>query len=95
MTIFQVTPLGTNTEVLEASIAKLPKEDVYKIPARTAGWLVRFNGTPLELTKVLGVPAKDEPKPEKIPTVLVTGIAGYYGFASKDMWEWIRSREGV
>lgn len=96
MTIFSVVPLGRGRERLEESIKKLPKSDVYELGGG-AGWLVKFTGTALELCATLGLPTKREQLGEDgtPPTVLVSGMTGYYGFGPRDMWEWVRSREGA
>jgi hypothetical protein len=52
-------------------------------------WLVVFSGTSQELYKKL-FPEPDFPLPLKGVTIF--GVAGYYGIASRDMWEWIATK---
>jgi hypothetical protein len=52
-------------------------------------WLVSFSGTAQELYKKL-FPEPEFPLPSKGVTIF--GVAGYYGIASRDMWEWIAAK---
>lgn len=94
MAIYSVIPLGTGHDVLEKSIKKLPKGDVYELNGKS-GWLVRFPGTSIELCSSLGLPTKrgEAGAVQPTPAVLVSALVGYYGFGPRDMWEWVKTRE--
>jgi hypothetical protein len=57
-------------------------------------WLVSFNGTATELYKKLSPEYTQEKQPYPLQSTVVFGIAGYFGIASIDMWEWVRTRLG-
>lgn len=92
MAIFQVTPLASNADRLAQAVAATIQEDSrYELP-NNAGWLVNFKGTSMELSHVLGLTGQPEGTPATLGSVLITSIISYYGRASADMWEWLKTR---
>lgn len=86
MAIFQITPLIQDNGSLAAKIsAELPESNVYRL--KNAGWLAKFDGTSKELSKVIGLEG-DSPTSK---SCLVISVSGYWGLASPDLWEWLKS----
>jgi hypothetical protein len=77
-----------NDAVLRSNIATQFPTDFYELGR--GQWLVAFSGTAQELSVKLGVITSQGAS--MITGVAVFGIAGYYGVASRDMWEWIATK---
>ena len=54
-------------------------------------WLVAAEGTAREVSDRLGITGVDPPG---IVSSVVFGVAGYYGRASSEMWEWVAAKLG-
>jgi hypothetical protein len=74
-------------EVLKERIAKQFPADYYDIGR--GQWLVAYNGTAKALFTEL-----TEDKQPVVKGTVVFGIGGYYGFAARDMWEWVATKLG-
>ena len=46
---------------------------------------IRFNGTARQLSEKVGFSKNDNPK-----TGIVIGVSQYFGFASGDLWNWMK-----
>ena len=91
MPIFTVnTRYSENDELLATRISALFPDAHYTVGR--GQWLVVFDGTAKELYEKL-FPETEFPLPRK--GVAMFGIAGYYGNASLDMWEWIANKLGT
>jgi hypothetical protein len=77
-----------NDAALRSNITAQFPADYYEIGR--GQWLVSFSGTAQELSVKVGLITQD--KASLISGVAVFGIAGYYGVASRDMWEWIATK---
>src|SRR5216684_3426643 len=88
--IFSVATIHAkaNDELLKTRIAELFPSDHYEIGR--GQWLVFFPGTAQELYVKLAPPADDNPYPLTGTTVF--GISGYFGVASRDMWDWMATK---
>jgi hypothetical protein len=87
MALFTVsTKHEGNDEVLAQRIAALFPGDHYEIGR--GQWLVSFSGTAKDLYTKL------DPQPGNytFKGTVVFGIGGYFGVASRDMWEWIAAK---
>jgi len=88
MPIFSVCTINEeNDEPIGARISSGFPDEFYDIGR--GQWLIRFSGTAQQLYKKL-FPEDKFPFPSKGVTIF--GIAGYYGNASRDMWEWIATK---
>lgn len=56
-------------------------------------WLVSFSGTSKELYFKLS-PEAAQSNTYPLTNTVVFGVAGYWGVASMEMWEWINTRLG-
>src|SRR5207302_2353856 len=87
MTIFILASRHANNDAtLKERITERFPDDYYFIGR--GQWLVAFNGTAQALYSKL-ISAADQ---DTLPTpggIIVFGVGGYYGFASRDMWEWM------
>ena len=50
-------------------------------------YFVSYNGTTRELAEAIGL------SDGKLGTGIVIPVSNYYGYAAKDLWEWIRIHE--
>jgi len=65
-------------------------------------WLVLFAGTAKELYQKLSPLPKEvisptegvQPAAQVLTGTIVLGVAGYFGVASRDMWEWMAVKLG-
>ena len=56
-----------------------------------AQWLVAAEGTAREVSDKLGITGVEPPR---VVSTVVFGVAGYYGRASSEMWEWVAAKLG-
>jgi hypothetical protein len=92
MTIFIVaTKHAANDETLNARITSQFPTNYYEIGR--GQWLVAFSGTAKELYSSLS-PEYVQGQVNPLDGTVVFGIGGYWGVASRDMWEWIATKLG-
>lgn len=84
MGVFLVVP----TEAAEA-IGKTVRENFpsesYSLPR--GEWLIAFGGTTRELSDKLGISEGQS------GSAIIVSVMNYWGYASKDIWEWISVKE--
>lgn len=92
MTVYLITPLDHNADRVGQVLKQaLKPEDFYEVQS-SAGWLVSFKGTSMELSNLLGI-TSPQGKPVGGPgAAMVTSIGSYYGLGSTSMWEWLKTR---
>ena len=89
MPVFIVVPLAKQTAPLnEAVQSALPESDRHPL-ANDKGWLVRYNGTSMELSNHIGVTGQPEGVKSVVGSAIVAPIGAYYGRGPNDMWEWL------
>jgi hypothetical protein len=81
MAAFIIIPIG-NTSDIDAAVAQKFPGDSFRLPK--GEHLVVFDGTSKELSDRLGI------SDGQVGSALVVGINGYFGWASKDIWEWLQ-----
>lgn len=92
MGIFLLTPLASNADRVAAAVrAKFTEADSYELQS-SAGWLINYTGTTVELSNHLGITGQTKGEPVTIGSVLVTPVPAYYGRGPTDMWEWLKTR---
>ena len=84
MSIFLVTPILDPAKVA-ASVKANFAVDYYTIQ-NTNSVLVHYSGTTKELSDKLGITTGEN------GTGIIVSFSSYYGRASTDIWEWIKSR---
>lgn len=89
MAIFLITPLANNFEGIKKAIESQAL-DMMEVQ-NSAGILVNFQGTSVELSNKIGITREDDQKSE-LGAALVTSIGSYYGIAKATMWEWMKTR---
>lgn len=73
-----------NTEKLAAVIAKTFPDSHLQLGDKN--WLVATTGTPKELSDKLGI------TDGRNGAAVVVLMAGYYGRASNDIWNWVKAK---
>jgi hypothetical protein len=93
MSIYIAVPLTTSStalnEAVEATIAS--HSDRYKLQS-DRGWLIRFDGTSVELSNHIGLTGQEQGQPSLIGSAIIVPVSGYYGRGPTDMWEWLKTR---
>jgi hypothetical protein len=97
MPLFIVATSNEETDpVLKGRIAEQFPSTHYELGR--GQWLVSFNGTAKEVFTKLspesGQSSTGQSSTSQIPSTIVFGIAGYWGVASRDMWEWMTAKLG-
>ena len=92
MPIFLVTPLAKNFASLKSEIAKVMPEENWQALQNSAGFLIKFNGTTIELSNLIGITDSDKSKQSRTGSAMVTLIGSYYGRGPSDMGEWLKTR---
>jgi hypothetical protein len=93
MPVYLVAPLSTKTDALSAAVERAIPDpaDRYLLPAER-GWLIRYAGTSVELSNLIGITGQAPGDPPTLGPALVVPITAYYGRGPTDMWEWIKTR---
>lgn len=96
MAIYIVVPLtSTSTDLNTAVKSAIPQEeDRYQLQAER-GWLIKFDGTSIELSNKIGVTGQAQGAQSPIgpagPAIIVP-VPTYYGRGPGEMWEWLKTR---
>lgn len=98
--IFSIATIHeSNDSVLKERITAIFPGNYYELGR--GQWLVAFDGTAQELfTKISPLPTPNAP-PEVASGLRILygtvafGIGGYYGIASRDLWEWVAIKLGA
>ena len=92
MPVYLVTPLINNAARIKAAVdARLSGGDVHELQG-SAGWLVDFRGTSVELSNLIGITSPEGKPAESLGSALVTSVGSYYGLGPAAMWEWLKTR---
>jgi hypothetical protein len=90
MPVFQITPLTSNRDELEARIRGMfPQKDWFELQHR-AGFLISYKGTTVDLSHELGITSPEGSPKGPTGPAMVTSIGSYYGVANTSMWEWLK-----
>jgi hypothetical protein len=94
MAVFSISTIHLNNDaMLKARITEHLPSNYYEIGR--GQWLVSFSGTARELFTKLFPEIPDPPQPPFPYTgIVIFGVGGYYGIASRDIWEWIATKLG-
>lgn len=89
MPVFLATTLTFDSGPLNAAVeSHIQPEDRYKLHAER-GWLIKFEGTSVQLSTLLGITGQEEGEKSLVGPAIVTLIGSYYGRGMTDMWEWL------
>ena len=94
MPLYIAVPLSTDTAAFDAAVQQLipSSADRYKLQANS-GWLIKFDGTTIELSNRLGVTGQEKgAPPPPLGSVIFVPVTGYFGRGPTDMWEWLKTR---
>lgn len=85
MATFIVVPIGQNAEIGRALSEKFENK-AFELPR--GEWLVSYDGTSRQLSEHVGISTPEGPG--EMGSALVLNFSGYWGLASKDVWEWLK-----
>ena len=93
MPLYIAVPLSVDTSAFDAAVQeRIPSPaDRHKLQANR-GWLIKFDGTTVELSNQIGVTGQEKGAPAPLGSVFFTTVSGYYGRGPTDMWEWLKTR---
>ena len=83
-----------STAAFDAAVEKhIPApSDRYKLQSNS-GWLIKFDGTTVELSHKIGVTSPEKTStPAPLGSVIFIPVTGYFGRGPTDMWEWLKTR---
>jgi len=92
MPIYLAIPLKSDSSALNAAVVETILEANRHQLQADRGWLIKFEGTTIELSNHIGVTGQAEGVPSPIGSAIITPISGYYGRGPNDMWEWLKIR---
>jgi len=94
MTIFILVSLEAHKEKINAAVEKfIPEDACYKLPNHS-GWLIRHNGTSVDLSTLLGITGPNMGKPEGVGAAFIAPLTyTYFGFGDQEMWDWLLKQE--
>ena len=85
-TLFAVMADPANEKLIAALQRSFPEDH---IQIRAGQWFVVSAGTAKEISDKLGVTPEAE-----IGAAVIVSVAGYYGRASSQIWEWVAAKVG-
>lgn len=92
MPIYLATPLIESSEPLnQAVIDSIEEKNRYTLQANR-GWLIKYDGTTVELSNHLGITGKQKGESSFVGSAMITLVTAYYGRGPTDMWEWLKIR---
>lgn len=90
--IYLIVPLSMDISSLQDAIESgIPAENRHKLQ-EDRGWLIKFDGTTVELCNRLRITGQTADEPAKTGSAIVVPVNNYYGRGPADMWEWLASR---
>jgi hypothetical protein len=90
--MFLAIPLISDSTSLNGAVENtIPTSDRYKLQA-DRGWLIKFEGTTVELSNKIGVTGQEKGSPSPVGSAIISPITGYYGRGPTEMWEWLKTR---
>ena len=84
MNIFAIIPTSENSNLPE-QIKRVFASNHYELPH--GEWLVAFGGTTREASDLLGI------SDGQYGSAVIFLVMNYWGFADKNIWEWIAVKE--
>ena len=92
MAIYIAVPLSPDNSAFDAAVTeRIPSHDRYKLQGNR-GWLVRYDGTTVEVSHHVGVTSSERSATAPLGSVIFVPVSGYYGRGPTDMWEWLKNR---
>jgi hypothetical protein len=93
MPAYIAIPLIADSTPLNSAVTQhIPSPaDRYKLQAER-GWLIKFNGTTVELSNQLKITGQPSGEHSPVGSALIVPVTGYFGRGSNDMWEWLKNR---
>ena len=83
--IYAIIPLELNDEPsFKLRLETFEREKVPVYNSYTQVYFIDFNGTSKQVAEAVGFSSTEE-----VGSGVVLGITSYWGFAGKDLWEWL------
>lgn len=92
MPIYLAIPLTADSSALNSAVStNIAEANRHKLQSER-GWLIKFDGTSIELSNHLRITGQESGIPSPVGASIVAPISGYYGRGPTDMWEWLKTR---
>lgn len=92
MAIYIAIPLLDSSIFLNAAVeSSIPEADRHKLQA-DRGWLIRYNGTSIELSDKIGITGQTPGETSRVGPTIIVPVSTYYGRGPAEMWEWLKTR---
>jgi len=92
MAIYIAVPLTPSSAALNEAVERaIAHADRYNLQS-DRGWLIKFDGTSVELSNYIGLTGQEQGQPSPIGSAIIVPFSTYYGRGPGDMWEWIKTR---
>lgn len=93
MSVFLAIPMQSDKQSLDKAVENkiADQHNRYKLQA-DSGWLIKYDGTTVELCDFLEITGQEPGKSSPIGSTMVVPITTYYGRGPSDMWEWLKVR---
>ena len=89
MTIFVICRVSNPALVGEAVKSQFPNDH---LPLQGDEWLVSAKSTAREIAERLGITEEEGSTKTKVGSAIVFASAGYWGRASTEIWEWLKTK---
>lgn len=93
MAIYMAVPLTPSSSALDEAVIKniASESDRYQLQSER-GWLIKFDGTSVELSNHLGITGQGPGEKSSVGSAIIVPVSAYFGRGPTDMWEWIKTR---
>lgn len=92
MAIYIAVPLIPTSEPLNVAVEKnIVQADRFKLQ-NERGWLIKYDGTSVELSNFLGLTGQEQGVPSPMGSAIIVPVSTYYGRGPGEMWEWLKTR---
>jgi len=93
MAIYIAVPLTPTSDALNNAVLRRIESpaDRYQLQSER-GWLIRFNGTSVELSNRIGITGQEPGETSPVGSAIIAPVSAYYGRGPAEMWEWLKTR---
>lgn len=92
MPVYLAVSLAAGSTSLDDAVNELIDQNNRYLLQGGRGWLIRFDGTTVELSNHLQITGQPRGESSPVGSSLVVPVSGYYGRGPTDMWEWLKNR---
>jgi hypothetical protein len=93
MAIYMAVPLAPTSSALDDAVKQniASESDRYQLQSER-GWLIKFDGTSVELSYHLGITGQEKGTKSPVGSAIIVPVSSYFGRGPADMWEWLKTR---